>query len=208
FCSIEHRFGAGGHPKAAAASVRISGEEDPVEEATELMTELIQNIANDQIFEPEPVAEDFMTSPVLSCTLNATISQQAEGLLDRHGFYALPVVDADSMFKGFISRVEIAKALRSDVSDAANRPVSGFMLNKVLQVSPSAPMHHIRKDMAESSSGGRAVVVDVTGKVRGVITRTDLLRQYHFYKCCTTWGRQRSSPALHEEWVGAAAEPG
>lgn len=28
-----------------------------------------------QILEPEPVAEDFMTSPVLTCTPNATISQ-------------------------------------------------------------------------------------------------------------------------------------
>lgn len=31
--------------------------------------------------------------------------------------------------------------------------------------------------MAESTRGGRAVVVDNTGRLRGIITRTDLLRQ-------------------------------
>lgn len=31
--------------------------------------------------------------------------------------------------------------------------------------------------MAESNRGGRAVVVDNAGRLRGIITRTDLLRQ-------------------------------
>ncbi|CAM9144999.1 unnamed protein product [Ascophyllum nodosum] len=68
------RFGAGGHPKAAAASVRLSGD-DPQRQARKLLDELVDTICNDQILEPELVAEDFMTSPVLSCPPNATLSQ-------------------------------------------------------------------------------------------------------------------------------------
>lgn len=37
--------------------------------------------ARSQILEPEPVAEDFMTSPVMSCQPDATISQ----VIDRGG---------------------------------------------------------------------------------------------------------------------------
>lgn len=40
-------------------------------------------------------------------------------------------------------------------------------------------MHKIRQKMAESNRGGRAVVVDKAGRLRGIITRTDLLRQVH-----------------------------
>ncbi|CAM9770240.1 unnamed protein product [Discosporangium mesarthrocarpum] len=143
-----------------------------------------------------------MSSPVLSCTSDVTISQ-AQALLDKHNIYALTIVDPGYKFKGLISRVEITKALKSGNPDVQDRPVSGYMLTKVLQVSPSAPMHIIRKDMAEGTLG-RAVVVDSAGRVRGMVTRTDLLRQYHFYKNAKgcLWA------PMHREWVGAGAEPG
>lgn len=48
---------------------------------------------------------------------------------------------------------------------------------QVTKVGPSTPMHTIRKEMAENTRGGRAVVLDDSGRLRGIITRTDLLRQ-------------------------------
>ncbi|CAN0484871.1 unnamed protein product [Ectocarpus sp. 8 AP-2014] len=78
------------------------------------------------------------------------------------------------------------------------------MLTKVTRVCPSAPMHKIRKRMAESTRAGRAVVVDASGRLRGIITRTDLLRQYHFYRQL----KRRGQGPLHREWIGAAAQPG
>ncbi|CAM9685804.1 unnamed protein product, partial [Ectocarpus sp. 13 AM-2016] len=199
-------FGAGGHPKAAAASVRLSGE-DPETEARELMSSLVETICKEQILEPELVAEDFMTSPVLSCQPSTTLLQ-AEEILRRHGLYALPVLgqegeEADKLL-GLITCAEISKAFRKDEQGAANRPVTGFMLTKVTRVCPSAPMHKIRKRMAESTRGGRAVVVDGSGRLRGIITRTDLLRQYHFYRQL----KRRGQGPLHREWMGAAAQPG
>ena len=44
-------------------------------------------------------------------------------------------------------------------------------------------MHKIRIKMAESNRGGRAVVVDNSGRLRGIITRTDLLRQVGVTYC-------------------------
>ncbi|CAN0257204.1 unnamed protein product, partial [Ectocarpus fasciculatus] len=159
------------------------------------------------ILEPELVAEDFMTSPVLSCQPSTTLLQ-AEEILRRHGLYALPVLgqqgeEADKLL-GLITCAEISKAFRKDEQGAANRPVTGFMLTKVTRVCPSAPMHKIRKRMAESTRAGRAVVVDGSGRLRGIITRTDLLRQYHFYRQL----KRRGQGPLHREWIGAAAQPG
>lgn len=44
------RFGAGGHPKAAAASVRLHGH-DPREEAAALMADLVDTICNKQVLD-------------------------------------------------------------------------------------------------------------------------------------------------------------
>eukprot|EP00903_Cladosiphon_okamuranus_P008796 g8425.t1 len=206
FNALFKRFGAGGHPKAAAASIRLTSE-DPETEARDLIEGLVETICKEQILEPELVAEDFMTSPVLSCQPSTTL-QQAEDILRSRGLYALPVVgqhgdNADKLL-GLITRAEISKAFRKDEAGAAIRPVTGFMLTKVIRVCPSAPMHKIRQKMAESTRGGRAVVVDQTGRLRGIITRTDLLRQFHFYRQL----KQRGQAPSHREWIGAAAEPG
>ncbi|CAM9363713.1 unnamed protein product [Scytosiphon promiscuus] len=206
FNALFKKFGAGGHPKAAAASIRLHSD-DPEAEARELMDGLVDTICKEQILEPELVAEDFMTSPVLSCQPSTTL-MQAEEILRSRGLYALPVVgqeggDADKLL-GLITRAEISKAFRGDEEGAANRPVTGFMLTKVTRVCPSAPMHRIRQKMAESTRGGRAVVVDKSGRLRGIITRTDLLRQFHFYRQL----KRRGQAPLHREWMGAAAQPG
>ena len=56
-------------------------------------------------------------------------------------------------------------------------------------------MHKIRIKMAESNRGGRAVVVDNSGRLRGIITRTDLLRQVGACNICAAF-----------DAVGAAAD--
>ncbi len=154
------RFGGGGHPSAASATIKDRALE-------ELESELI--ILLKEIVKPEKLAKDIMTPHVITIEPVATL-KEAERELTKYGVNVLPVTK-DGKFLGAISRETVEKAI-----------FHGFKLHRVMEfatselevVSPETPVTEVERLMIEQNQRFMPVIKD--GRLVGVITRTDILR--------------------------------
>ena len=159
---------------------------------------------------PEQVtAEDVMTTTVSTVELDDTM-EDALALMERIKKKGLPVVDADGNFKGAIKYKDAVKAVQQGkesqrVKAWARRealtvrraappplprcrpprpPVDALLIplrsSRLLQVSPDLVFDEIENIFLTQTSG-RIAVVGETGKLLGLITRTDVLRQHNLY---------------------------
>lgn len=198
------RFGGGGHPKAASATVRLNDEVEAQSILQSLVDELVEKSLQSQ-----PTVGDFMTSPVLSVRPDMT-EKQVEDLFVRYDVRALPVVDENDDVIGLVTYKEVAaakqrlfnkeqKRLRQE-KEAAERgeelppvdqkvakerksgtTVKGWMLQHVQVVEASKTMAEVESILLENDIGCMPVVVDGTKQLVGLVTRTDLLRQHRYY---------------------------
>ncbi|HEY9859753.1 MAG TPA: CBS domain-containing protein, partial [Candidatus Obscuribacterales bacterium] len=107
-------LGGGGHPKAAALTLRGV---DPQEVLQQLRAGLQQQI-------PQPLtARELMSSPVRTIRPETTINE-AQRILLRYGHSGLSVVDVQGQLVGIISRRDLDIALHHGFGHA---PVKGYM---------------------------------------------------------------------------------
>lgn len=139
-------------------------------------------------------AQDVMTRNVATTTPEATVSEVAGLLIDRH-VSAAPVVDAEGKLVGIVSegdlirRPEIAGerrpswwlAMISDQADLARdyvkthgQTVADIMTRNVATVSETTPINEIARLLEERRIKRVPVLRD--GKVVGIVARADLLR--------------------------------
>jgi tRNA nucleotidyltransferase (CCA-adding enzyme) len=162
--SIFQAFGGGGHPRAAAVTLRSFSPD-------QVLDEVIQQVMA-QIPHP-PTARDLMSSPVRTVRPDITIAE-AHRILLRYGHSGLSIVDEGDRLVGVISRRDLDIALHHDFSHA---PVKGFMSTNVKTISPQTSLPDIESLMVTYDIG-RLPVVDGDALV-GIVTRTDVLRQLH-----------------------------
>jgi len=98
------KYGGGGHPKAASATVRLSDES----EASTIMSDLVDELIETSLREQSTVG-DFMTSPVLSVRSDMS-ENQVEDLFNRYDVRALPVVSEDNDVIGLVTYKEVSAA--------------------------------------------------------------------------------------------------
>jgi nanoRNase/pAp phosphatase (c-di-AMP/oligoRNAs hydrolase)/predicted transcriptional regulator len=197
------KYGGGGHPKAASATVQLTDESEADGVLQGLVDELITTSLQQQ-----PIVEDFMTSPVLSVQPHMT-ERQVEDLFVRFDVRALPVCDEDNHVIGLVTYKEVAaakqrlwnkeqKRLRRDLAVAEKGEalppsdqkiiderkqgtnVKAWMLQHVQTVESSKTMAEAESILLETDVGC-IPVVDVSNKLVGMVTRTDLLRQHRYY---------------------------
>ncbi|MFM7190797.1 MAG: CBS domain-containing protein, partial [Microcystaceae cyanobacterium] len=140
---------------------------DPDRLLAQLKADLIAQI-------PHPLtARDLMSSPVRTIRPQTTI-EQAQRILFRYGHSGLSVVDDQEQLVGVISRRDLDLALHHGFSHA---PVKGYMARNVKVIGPETLLPEIEATMV-TFDVGRLPVVD-QGKLIGIVTRTDVLRQLH-----------------------------
>mmetsp|Transcript_3442 Transcript_3442/g.8192 ORF Transcript_3442/g.8192 Transcript_3442/m.8192 type:complete len:971 (+) Transcript_3442:297-3209(+) len=98
------KYGGGGHPKAASATVRLEDES----EAQTIMSGLVDELIETSLQEQSTVG-DFMTSPVLSVRDDMS-ENQVEDLFNRYDVRALPVVNEDHEVIGLVTYKEVSAA--------------------------------------------------------------------------------------------------
>jgi nanoRNase/pAp phosphatase (c-di-AMP/oligoRNAs hydrolase) len=206
---LEERFGGGGHPKAASATVRLEDEAD----APGIMNSLVEELVESSLQEQATVGE-FMTAPVLSVRSDMT-EQQVENLFTQYDVRALPVVDENNDVIGLVTYKEVAaakqrtwnkeqKQLRQEakvreqgkpeestmMSDDAKKKVEqrkggsivkAWMKQHVKTVEASRTMAEVEAILLANDVGCIPVVMDGTMQLVGMVTRTDLLRQHRYY---------------------------
>jgi nanoRNase/pAp phosphatase (c-di-AMP/oligoRNAs hydrolase) len=98
------KYGGGGHPKAASATVRLEHES----QASTIMSGLVDELIETSLQEQSTVG-DFMTSPVLSVKSDMS-ENHVEDLFNRYDVRALPVVNEDNEVIGLVTYKEVAAA--------------------------------------------------------------------------------------------------
>ncbi len=157
-------LGGGGHPKAAAVTLRDG---DFQEILTQLLTRFKAQIP------PPPTARELMSSPVRTIRPDTTI-EEAQRILLRYGHSGLSVVNADDQLVGIISRRDLDIAFHHGFGHA---PVKGYMSTNLKTIVPETRLPEIETLMVTYDIG-RLPVLD-RGLLIGIVTRTDVLRQLH-----------------------------
>jgi tRNA nucleotidyltransferase (CCA-adding enzyme) len=160
-------LGGGGHSQAAAASLRGVDVEA-------ILTQLITAIAA-AIPQP-PTARDLMSVPIRTIRPETTIAE-AQRILLRYGHSGLPIVDRSDLLIGIISRRDLDIALHHGFSHA---PVKGYMTTQVKTIALDTTLPQIEELMVTYDLGRLPVIAD--GKLVGIVTRTDVLRQLHHHR--------------------------
>ncbi|MEW6542225.1 MAG: CBS domain-containing protein [Nitrospirota bacterium] len=157
-------FGGGGHPEAAAASVKGQTLVEVRERLAGLLAER---------FRPTLLARDVMTRPVKAIGQEATVGE-AEATMTKYGVNVLPVLDGRERYLGLITREIIQKALFHGFGTSS---VLHFLRTDEYRAGPETPFREVESRMIERNQ--RFVPIVAEGRVVGVITRTDLLRTLH-----------------------------
>ena len=124
-------------------------------------------------------AGDVMSAP-LCISPSATLAE-AESLLEKHGFNALPVVDAEGNLVGLVTSLDLLRAF--DFSEDAilppyhlimQRDVASVMSRDVLSVTPRAPLTRVLRKLVDTRSKSFPVVEGE--RVVGVVAREDVMQ--------------------------------
>jgi len=163
-------FGGGGHPSAAAASLRDV-------DVAALLAKLLDTI---MAAIPQPLtARDVMSVPIRTILPETTIAA-AQRMLLRYGHSGLPIVDVTAKLMGIVSRRDLDIALHHGFSHA---PVKGYMTTQVKTITLDTTLPEIEALMVTCDIGRLPVLDD--GKLVGIVTRTDVLRQHHHKQIAT-----------------------
>ncbi len=160
---ILDQIGGGGHPSAAAATVKGK----TVAQTEQLLFEALYAKIN-----PRRLARHLMSSPAIMAS-EKTTCKEAKALLTRYNINALLVAESSSEANGFtgcITRQVIEKALFHDLDTI---PIREYMSTEISHVHPDADVVEIQEKIIGNKQ--RILPVMQDGKVVGVITRTDLL---------------------------------
>ena len=159
---VAMELGGGGHPSAASATLKGFSS---LIEAKEALVRAIKKCVI-----PKTVAKDLMSSPPITVKPHTSIEEAGQKIL-RFNINALPVAE-DGIMLGILTRQTASKALYHKLSECS---VSEYMTTEYETVLPDTSIDDIR--IKVFSHGQRLLpVVDAGGMIKGVITRTDLLK--------------------------------
>ena len=158
---VAAHFDGGGHPRAAAALIKVQPLEDIRSELVDVLPDLIKP--------PITVAEIMSYTPqVLSPD---TTVQEASRLMKRYGYEGYPVVEDDEII-GLLTRRAVDRAIAHEL----NLRASSLMKAGKAHVHPDNSIEHLQNVMTDSGWGQIPVVQWDSHKIIGIVTRTDLLK--------------------------------
>ncbi|MFH1516101.1 MAG: CBS domain-containing protein, partial [bacterium] len=171
-------FGGGGHYAAASATI-------PSGKINRILPALIDTFRD--IVPSGITAADIISSPVLTIDPDDPISSAYEKMV-RNGHSGLVVVDqTDNDISGLISRKDVDKALSHELGHA---PVKSIMVREVITVNEGTTLDEIQELVIERNIGRLPVMFG--GKLKGIVTRSDILKAVHRQTRLETGGRMIS----------------
>ena len=126
----------------------------------------------------DALVQDVMSRPV-SVPPETTL-REAEKILEKNGFNAVPVVDAGERVIGYVTTLDLLKAfdfsedsILPPFEQAMQRPVEGVMSRDPQPVAPREHLTRVLRKMVESRNKSFPVVED--GRLVGIVAREDLM---------------------------------
>jgi tRNA nucleotidyltransferase (CCA-adding enzyme) len=161
---ILRELGGGGHFQAASAVVKDLS----LNELEKKLLKVLERKVKVGI-----VAKDIMSSPVKTVNIKTSIEETGKILL-RYGHTGIPVIEEGKLM-GIITRSEVNKAERHGFG---KEPVDKYMSNQIISVALDTPLNEIQELMINHDIG-RILVLSNDNKLRGIVTRTDLIRNLY-----------------------------
>lgn len=158
---IAREFGGGGHPSAAAASIRNMSLNEAKKRLDEILIETLGSFYR---------ARNLMVYPPITIGEWQALTEARE-ILVKFSINVLLVLDREDRVVGFISEHNVSKALYHGLLDY---PVSAFMNTEFISVTPEAGFAEIKDIIVDRKQ--RVLPVVENDRPVGVITRTDLLQ--------------------------------
>jgi tRNA nucleotidyltransferase (CCA-adding enzyme) len=162
---IAKALGGGGHSKAAAAVIRAGSLAGVFETLVYLLESRVRpTVSVGQIMSygvPQTLSPD------------ATIGEAAERMR-RYGFEGFPVLE-DGHIVGMLTRREIDRAVHHGLG---RHPVGRYMRAGEVFVTPGDSIETLQKVMTDHDWGQVPVLDPNTGELLGIVTRTDLIKQW------------------------------
>ena len=155
-------FGGGGHPEAAAASIKDS---TSAQTRGQLLTLLVTTLT------AEITVEAHMTSPAKVLPGDAAIAT-AEKIMNRYGLKAVPIVDRAT--KRCIGILELQTASRASTHQLGTLRVTEYMQRSFETLPLNADLHVAIEIILQKRQ--RLIPIVNEDAVVGVLTRTDVLR--------------------------------
>jgi len=159
--AIAGHFGGGGHERAAACLIKDSSLQQVYNELKRVLPEHVSPaISVAQIMSPDP----HLLSPT-------TPVEEVSRLMQRYGYEGFPVVE-DGKLVGLLTRRDVDRAISHKLPYTAAR----LMNAGEHMVRPDDSIEHLQRLMTETGWGQIPVADPATGKIIGIVTRTDLLK--------------------------------
>jgi CBS domain-containing protein len=122
---------------------------------------------------------DAMTKDPVSVRPDTSIAE-AERLLEKHGWNALPVVEEGRRLVGVVTSLDLLKAFRFTddrifpaYEEIMATPVRSVMSEKVVSVSPRTPLTRALEKMVRTRN--KSLPVALGGDLVGILAREDVL---------------------------------
>lgn len=161
---IATHFGGGGHDRAAAALVHGKSMGDFIAELLDILPEVIQ---------PEQTVNEIMSRAPQILQPKVSIHAAAESM-QRFGHEGYPVVEKGKVV-GLLTRRAVDRAMAHGMG---GKTIASVMDAGSLVVTPDDSINQLQKVMIESDWGQVPVVDPQNGAVIGIVTRTDLIKNF------------------------------
>jgi tRNA nucleotidyltransferase (CCA-adding enzyme) len=156
-------FGGGGHGRASAAILR----DMTVSESRAAVLRALPGAIQDSVTVAQLMSHGVLTLPP------DTRADEAAEFVRRYGYEGYPVVD-NGQLVGLLKRRAVDRAIDHGLQGVRVREL---MDAGAYTVSPDDSMARVQEVMM-SSEWGQVPVVDEAGRILGVVTRTDLIKQW------------------------------
>lgn len=158
---LAEHFGGGGHARAAAGLIHDR-------EMDEVHKELIDSLS--QYARPAITVAEIMSRGPQVLSPETTVQEAAERM-QRYGYEGYPVVSGDRVV-GLLTRRAVDRALAHKL----NLTASSLMEAGEVTVRPDDSIEYLQRVMTDTGWGQVPVIQPGTGKIIGIVTRTDLLK--------------------------------
>jgi len=166
---IAAHFSGGGHKRAAAALVLYPP--DTSENVTQFLLRTHQELISilPKFIKPSITVGQIMSIKPFLLSPD-TLANEAIHTMQRFGYEGYPVVEGDKVV-GLLNR----RAVDRTIVHKLNLPVKQLMEAGEVFISPNDSIEHLQMVMNSTGWGQVPVVSPQTGKIVGIVTRTDLL---------------------------------
>lgn len=158
-------LGGGGHSRAAAAFIHSNSLPSVLENLVYLLQSHVRPVVS--------VGQIMSYGAPQTLAPSQTIAEASERV-QRYDFEGFPVVE-EGRIVGMLTRREIERAMRHGLQ---RHPVSRYMRRGEVYVTPDDSVETLRQVMTEQDWGQVPVIDSHTGALLGIVTRTDLLKQW------------------------------